>query len=68
MVPGLSIHILIPTGHAEMAISRQRGAPDTPGTTPLVTPASTPGHSPEKEELPPFPIEDSIVSDTQVFV
>lgn len=50
---------LIMSGFAEMAISRQRGIPDTPGTTPLVTPSATPGHSPghspEKEELPPFP-------------
>lgn len=50
-------------GYAEMAISRQRGVPDTPQTTPLTTPHDTPRetpsasptHSPSRESLPPFP-------------
>jgi len=46
-------------GYAEMAISRQRGVPDTPAATPratpLTTPATTPGATPEQEDLPPFP-------------
>ena len=50
-----------------MAISRQKGIPDTPGTTPLTTPAATPlvtpatspGQTPENEELPSFPLTDA---------
>ena len=63
-----------------MAISRQKGVPDTPLSTPLTTPLTTPratprvtptttpdatpSHSPVKEELPPFPDSTSDVDST----
>ncbi|XP_067936239.1 uncharacterized protein KIAA0930-like isoform X2 [Watersipora subatra] len=61
-------------GHAEMAISRQKGVPDTPLATPLTTPRATPRAtplttpditpcpSPDREKPPPFPDSSSDAS------
>ena len=57
-----------------MAISRQKGIPDTPGTTPMTTPGATPltsprhtpSQTPEKEELPPFPGATNPINQTVI--
>ena len=65
---------LLTLGHAEMAISRQKGVPDTPLATPLTTPRATPRAtplttpditpcpSPDREKPPPFPDSSSDAS------